>query len=384
MTGLDMVKGPHWSQILSLFGINGSITDILRDRTQVQLKDKARNLKLFFLKTNSEMPYYLNSVTGELKTRAPTQAARKEAEERARQTSVEDQTKLQNIMAMSNGLQHSPQHRAPAGGVITPAQAAAQAAAAVQNRSHVQSSPPQMTYNTPAHGTMPTTPAAASQQQTQGYGTQPGSQGIQAHTQPQVSRPQSQTQPSAANGSHGSPTGQSDQPVKQESQQQSQGYDQQALVEQLHRLTQESASTPVMPQNSQPSQSFPSPSQANTPGDQQSPALSATTTATPSQTQHQRQHVPTPAQSHQASQSPAPAQAAPSGSTTPAPPAGALAFPAGSPTPGTAPEQLAPTTEQASSVQHVDMEPPTSGLEGFDADAEAALLRDLQAAMIEG
>ena len=71
MAGLDTVKGPHWSQILSLYGLNGSVCDILKDRTQVQLKDKARNLKLFFLKTNSEMPYYLQSVTGELKTRAP-------------------------------------------------------------------------------------------------------------------------------------------------------------------------------------------------------------------------------------------------------------------------------------------------------------------------
>ncbi|KAL9480771.1 hypothetical protein ACSS6W_005557 [Trichoderma asperelloides] len=56
MAGLDMVKGPHWSQILTLFGQSGTISDILKDRTQVQLKDKARNLKLFFLKTNSEMP----------------------------------------------------------------------------------------------------------------------------------------------------------------------------------------------------------------------------------------------------------------------------------------------------------------------------------------
>lgn len=135
MAGLDMVKGPHWSQILTLFGQNGTISDILKDRTQVQLKDKARNLKLFFLKTNSEMPYYLQAVTGELKTRAPTQAARKEAEERARLNSEEDQAKLQGIMALAGGLQH-PQHRTgtpnAAGvtsGVLTPAQAASAAQA---------------------------------------------------------------------------------------------------------------------------------------------------------------------------------------------------------------------------------------------------------------
>ncbi|KAK0626372.1 telomere repeat binding factor-domain-containing protein [Immersiella caudata] len=107
MTGLDMVKGPHWSQILSIFGANGTHSQILKDRTQVQLKDKARNLKLFFLKTNSEMPYYLQSVTGELKTRAPSQAARKEAEERARQNMEEEQARLQSINILASGLQNN-------------------------------------------------------------------------------------------------------------------------------------------------------------------------------------------------------------------------------------------------------------------------------------
>ncbi|KAF7561579.1 hypothetical protein G7046_g2547 [Stylonectria norvegica] len=137
MAGLDMVKGPHWSQILTLFGPNGTISDILKDRTQVQLKDKARNLKLFFLKTNSEMPYYLQAVTGELKTRAPTQAARKEAEERARMNSEEEQARIQGIMTLAGGLQNPPQGRttgspatAVGSGVITPAQAASAAQAA--------------------------------------------------------------------------------------------------------------------------------------------------------------------------------------------------------------------------------------------------------------
>ena len=107
MAGLDMVKGPHWSQILSLFGQHGTISDILKDRTQVQLKDKARNLKLFFLKTNSEMPYYLQSVTGELKTRAPSQAARKEAEEKARLNLEEEQARIQGIMTLAGGLQNN-------------------------------------------------------------------------------------------------------------------------------------------------------------------------------------------------------------------------------------------------------------------------------------
>ncbi|EWC45701.1 hypothetical protein DRE_05262 [Drechslerella stenobrocha 248] len=89
MVGLDYVKGPHWSQILAMFGAGGTVSEALKDRNQVQLKDKARNLKLFFLKSGMEVPYYLQFVTGELKTRAPGQVAknekRKQQEEEANQ-----------------------------------------------------------------------------------------------------------------------------------------------------------------------------------------------------------------------------------------------------------------------------------------------------------
>lgn len=105
MAGLDAVKGPHWSQILELHGENGTVSRTLKGRTQVQLKDKARNLKLFFLKGDIEVPHYLQSVTGELKTRAPTKAAKKDAETRE-QASTEDQAKYNSIMAlvgMQNG-----------------------------------------------------------------------------------------------------------------------------------------------------------------------------------------------------------------------------------------------------------------------------------------
>jgi hypothetical protein len=41
--GLEMAQGPHWSQILALFGRGGSHDDQLKDRTEAQLKDRARN-----------------------------------------------------------------------------------------------------------------------------------------------------------------------------------------------------------------------------------------------------------------------------------------------------------------------------------------------------
>lgn len=109
MAGLDQVKGPHWSQILGLYGPEGTINNVLKDRNQVQLKDKARNIKLFFLKSDFEVPSYLQQVTGELKTRAPTQAARREAEERARLASDDERARLDGIGILAGGMQNQDQ-----------------------------------------------------------------------------------------------------------------------------------------------------------------------------------------------------------------------------------------------------------------------------------
>jgi hypothetical protein len=110
MAGLDSTGGPHWSQILSLYGANGSVSTILQHRNQVQLKDKARNLKLFFLKNGTEVPFYLSQVTGELKTRAPSQAARQAAEARERLGNEEETARFDSIMALSAGLQDPVSH----------------------------------------------------------------------------------------------------------------------------------------------------------------------------------------------------------------------------------------------------------------------------------
>lgn len=60
------LKGPQWSTILELFGQGGRISEALKNRNQVQLKDKARNWKMFFLKLGLPVPEYLQKVTGDL------------------------------------------------------------------------------------------------------------------------------------------------------------------------------------------------------------------------------------------------------------------------------------------------------------------------------
>jgi protein TBF1 len=114
MAGLDRVRGPHWSQILAMFGPGGTVNESLKDRNQVQLKDKARNLKLFFLKGGIEVPYYLKYVTGDLKTRAPAQASKNEARERERQQGEEDKAHfdgVQGIMALAGAPPQFPGDR---------------------------------------------------------------------------------------------------------------------------------------------------------------------------------------------------------------------------------------------------------------------------------
>jgi hypothetical protein len=55
LEGLDRVHGPHWDQLLS--------DERLKARAEFELKDKARSLKLFFLKAGIEVPYYLKDAS---------------------------------------------------------------------------------------------------------------------------------------------------------------------------------------------------------------------------------------------------------------------------------------------------------------------------------
>jgi hypothetical protein len=107
MAGLDRVKGPHWSQILAMFGPGGKFSEVLKDRNQVQLKDKARNLKLFFLKSNIEVPYYLQFVTGELKTRAPSQAMKNAAKKAVEASAGEDAAHVAAVTALGQARSHN-------------------------------------------------------------------------------------------------------------------------------------------------------------------------------------------------------------------------------------------------------------------------------------
>lgn len=69
LSALDEVKGPYWARILAMHGNQGSKSNILASKNQVQLKDKARNMKLSYLRARKEAPACLKVVSGQLTSR---------------------------------------------------------------------------------------------------------------------------------------------------------------------------------------------------------------------------------------------------------------------------------------------------------------------------
>ena len=67
LNGLIYFKEARWADILKRFGEGGCVSEALKNRSQTQLKDKARNIKLSYQKQNIQVPDYLEHVTGKLR-----------------------------------------------------------------------------------------------------------------------------------------------------------------------------------------------------------------------------------------------------------------------------------------------------------------------------
>lgn len=60
-----MQKGTHWTAILELYGPGGTINENLKNRSSLQLKDKARNWKIYYTKNKLPIPSYLQKSIGD-------------------------------------------------------------------------------------------------------------------------------------------------------------------------------------------------------------------------------------------------------------------------------------------------------------------------------
>lgn len=88
--------GPSWTMIHKLHGPGGKNLEALKDRSQVQLKDKARNMRISFLKSNDPLPDYLKEVTGDLLR-----------DERLRKQAAEHRERLQQLLQGSEAASAS-------------------------------------------------------------------------------------------------------------------------------------------------------------------------------------------------------------------------------------------------------------------------------------
>ncbi|ODQ50613.1 hypothetical protein SAICODRAFT_31883 [Saitoella complicata NRRL Y-17804] len=66
--------GCQWALIEKKHGRTGSVDQVLRERGQVSLKDKARNMKLAFLRAGGEVPWELRAVTGRVQVEVGVEA----------------------------------------------------------------------------------------------------------------------------------------------------------------------------------------------------------------------------------------------------------------------------------------------------------------------
>ena len=69
--GLRRFSGPFWDDILGLFGRTGSVSDVLKNRDEAQLEEKVCRMKISYLKSGVNFPFYLRMVTGAGKKAAP-------------------------------------------------------------------------------------------------------------------------------------------------------------------------------------------------------------------------------------------------------------------------------------------------------------------------
>ena len=57
--GLRTLKGPRWKDLLSLYGRDGAVSQVLKDKTPTDLYDKAKSIRQEFVRSGMEPPEYL-------------------------------------------------------------------------------------------------------------------------------------------------------------------------------------------------------------------------------------------------------------------------------------------------------------------------------------
>ena len=103
--GLKRFSGPFWDDILGLTGPTGSVSDVLKNRDEAQIEEKVCRMKISYLKSGVNFPYYLRMVTGGGKKAAPTVVV---DEGERRTVTREDEGHVQDTVAITPDAENRP------------------------------------------------------------------------------------------------------------------------------------------------------------------------------------------------------------------------------------------------------------------------------------
>ena len=104
--GLRRFSGPFWDDILGLFGPTGSVSDVLKNRDEAQLEEKACRMKISYLKSGVKFPFYLRMVTGGGGKKAAPAVVVDEGERRT--VTREDGGRVKDIVVITSDEENRP------------------------------------------------------------------------------------------------------------------------------------------------------------------------------------------------------------------------------------------------------------------------------------
>lgn len=134
--GLRTLKGPRWSELLGLYGRNGTTSQVLKDKTPSDLYDKAKSVRQEFVDSGREPPEYLKpfskaasskgsgtaTPTIHSETRDPSRtASRGSSRSTSTDSMMAELQEKQRIREAKNRENSRPQQTIPQTGTLNPA-----------------------------------------------------------------------------------------------------------------------------------------------------------------------------------------------------------------------------------------------------------------------
>ena len=114
--GLRTLKAPRWRELLSLYGRNGTISQVLKDKTPTDLYDKAKSVRQEFVDSGREPPEYLKPFSRSASskgsgTATPTIYSESKVQSRAASKKSSRSTSVDSMMAELHDKQQAREKR---------------------------------------------------------------------------------------------------------------------------------------------------------------------------------------------------------------------------------------------------------------------------------